>query len=171
MLVVKRLLLVPLLSLIAMWSFGVTVSVDRQDTPKWAYRSPISAKKRIDSVKQLGDLIEKRAGKNRSFNRALNLLRNEAVIYEPLGEDPDGNEASRVLTAAKHPTKAWFGIMPLFAADAKASKMLREFLLDKRNAIVGLDPDAPIIYVNVESPQLEKKLANVVAAINLRGKR
>jgi hypothetical protein len=127
--------------------------------PPGPFRSTVPPEKRIAAVDRLEALLEKKATASNGFKRAAARLRTEAIVFEPLGEG-----SSRVLRVGKIKTKSLWGVMPLYAADAKVSAMYREFLAKK--PAFGLDPDNPIVIVKVESPKLGGSLPALAKTIN-----
>lgn len=149
----------------------LAVAQKKGDLPPWAYHSPIAGKKRVEDVKHLEALLIEKADQKNGFRDAVKLFDRTGAVVEPLGEDSSGSSAFRFLTVAKQASKHWFGIMPEYAPDAKATRMIREFLRAKGDPAVGIDPDSPIVYVKMDSKHLQRDLKDVAEAIEeLAGK-
>lgn len=137
-----------LLAVLAALLFGAVAFA--QVLPSWAYHSTIPAKQRITDYHKLLKLLEAKGKKNRKYLHAADYMEQRLSVGEPLGADSSGAEAVRIIETSKSKDGKDDGcVVPIYAADAKAGGTVAELIHMKKYA-VGLDTDAPVIYIRMD---------------------
>lgn len=128
------------------------------------FRSQVSTKRRVEAVHRLEKLLDKLGLKDPKARKAATLLRKDAAIVEPLGDDAQGNSAVGFLLVPPD-KKHLIALMPLFNEDAAASSEIKEFLSARPVAYAGREPETRIIYIRADLLSDKKAPAAIAGAI------
>jgi hypothetical protein len=114
-------------------------------------------------LQKVVDMLTSDAKKNPRSKKALAHLKAKATICEPLGDDPAGNSATRVIASAvdRSNKKHAFFLIPVYDSESAAGSDIKEFLGMGPAMVAGFD--GPTLFINIDHLKAKdavEKIAN-----------